>query len=218
MGTVRQSPPSSELKIFSDRLQKAIEFRKIDIAALAKDSEYKSDDINKMLKGMREPSMKKLILLANSLGCSVDYLLGLTPETKRATVATMADTNTFKSQPSEHGQTSGQISGNVEQIITALPKLLEFDIELISFIIKFLIEKREKRIAKFVDVVTGKSPKEVNSVNKTTISKEDNSFDDDDLWGDIEDDEFEDDDFGDDGFEDDNFEDDLEDEGDDFDE
>jgi transcriptional regulator with XRE-family HTH domain len=147
MGTVRQSPPSSELKIFSNRLQKAIEFKKIDIAVLAKNSEYKSDDINKMLMGMREPSMKKLILLANSLECSVDYLLGLTAEIKRATVVPTADTNTPLSlQPSECGQTSGQISDNVEQIIALLPKLLEFDVELIRFIMEFLIEKREKRL------------------------------------------------------------------------
>jgi transcriptional regulator with XRE-family HTH domain len=90
MGTARQSPPSPELKIFSDRLQEAMKFKKIDVAVLAKKSEYKPDDIHKMLSGMREPGLKKLILLANSLSCSVDFLLGLAPESQRADVVVEA--------------------------------------------------------------------------------------------------------------------------------
>jgi transcriptional regulator with XRE-family HTH domain len=211
MGIARQSPPSSELKIFADRLQKAIEFKKIDIAVLAESLEYKPDVIHRMLKGMREPSMRKLILLANSLGCSVDYLLGLTPEAKRATVVVTADTNAIELQPSERGPTSGQISGNVEQIVALLPKLLEFDVELIRFIIDFLIKKRKERLARLIGAVTAKSSEEIDSKSKEVRAESDINFAEEDFFT-MEDDDLEEDDFG----EDDDLEDEDEDE-DDFD-
>jgi transcriptional regulator with XRE-family HTH domain len=220
MGIARQSPPSAELIVFSDRLQKAIEFKKIDIEALAQDSEYKPDDINKMLKGMKEPGFKKLMLLANSLGCSVDYLLGLTPKPQRASVVVEVDTDAIKYHSGERGQTSGQISGNVERIVAMLPNLLEFDIELIKFIIGFLIEKRGERLTKLVGALTGKSSKEIESIPKETLPKSDDDladddFDEEDLWDIVEDDEFEDEDWEED---EDDFEIDDDDDDDDFDE
>jgi transcriptional regulator with XRE-family HTH domain len=216
MGIARQSPPSPELKIFSDRLQEAIKFKKIDTAVLAKESEYKPDDIHKLLTGMKEPGFKKLMLLANSLGCSVDYLLGLTPKPQRASVIVEADTDAIKHQPSERGQTSGQISGNVEPFVAMIPELLESDIELLMYLAGFLIERKEKRLAKFMGALTEKP----SSVPETVSPKANDDLSDDDLddsWDDIEDDEFEDDDLEEDDFgEDDDFEDEDEDE-DDFD-
>jgi hypothetical protein len=225
MGIARQSPPSPELKTFSGRLQKAIEFSKIDIAVLAKKAEYKIDDIHKMLTGMREPGMKKLTLLANSLGCSVDYLLGLTPEAKRATVVAMADTDTIKHQSSECGQTSGQISGKAEQFVAMMPELLESDIELFMCIAGFLIERKEKRLLRFVKAVTTESKKETEKAKSIEDSFreskdkagfddcnpdfDNDDFDEDELWDNVDDDfeeEFdEDEDFEDDDFEDDYF-------------
>lgn len=212
MGTARQSPPSQELKIFSDRLQKAIEFKKIDLGVLAKESEYKPDDIHKLLTGMREPGFKKLTLLANSLGCSVDYLLGLTPEARRAGVVE-PDVDVVNPQPIESGQTSGRLSNKAEQFIAMLPALMELDVELLTYIAGFLIERKEKRLSKFIDAVVAKPPKEDDSIpqisrptNKDSFSEDD--FDDaDDLWDDVEDDEFEDDDWEDDCFDDDDFDD-----------
>jgi transcriptional regulator with XRE-family HTH domain len=221
MGIARQSPPSAELVVFSDRLCKAIEFKKIDVAALAKDSEYKSEDIHKMLKGMKEPGLKKLTLLANSLGCSVDYLLGLGPTPQRASVVVEVDTDAIKHQPSERGQTSGQISGNVEQIIALLPKLFESDVELIRFIIEFFVEKRANRVSTFMNPLIRKPSKETESIPKETPSKSnddlaDDDFDEeDDLWDAIEDDELKDEDWEED---EDDLESDDEDDFDDFDE
>jgi transcriptional regulator with XRE-family HTH domain len=211
MGTSRQSPPSPELKIFSDRLQEAIKFKKIDIVVLAKESEYKPDDINKLLAGMKEPGFKKLILLANSLGCSVDYLLGITPRPQRASVVVEADTDAIKHQPNERGQTSGQCG----QFVAMIPKLLESDIELLMHLAGFLIERKEKRLAKFMGALTEKP----SSVLETVLPKKDDGLtgnDLDELWDDIEDDEFEDDDLEEDDFgEDDDFEDEDEDDFDD---
>jgi transcriptional regulator with XRE-family HTH domain len=215
MGVDRQSPPSPELKVFSDRLQKAMEFKKIDVAVLAKNLEYKPGDIHKMLAGMREPSLKKLMLLANSLGCSVDFLLGLTPEAKRASVVVEVDMDAKKPQLSERGQTSGQISGKVERFIAMMPELLESDVELLMYLAGFLIDRKGKMLAKIMGAVAEKPPKEAESLPQISHSKNnddlsDGDFDEeDDLWEDIEDDEFEDADFE---------EDDFEDEDDDFDE
>jgi hypothetical protein len=217
MGIPRQSPPSAELKIFSTRLQKAIEFKKIDIAVLAKNSEYKPIDIDKMLKGMREPCMKKLILLANSLECSVDYLLGLTPEAKRVTVAAMAGTNACKPQLSGHGQTSGQISGKLGPLAVMIPELLESDVELLAYTAGFLINRRKNNLASFAKAVAD-SPDKVRSgevvSSRPKIKNAPEDFDDyglDDIEFDdgLDDDDFdEDEDFEDDDFEDDDFEDD----------
>jgi transcriptional regulator with XRE-family HTH domain len=227
MGIARQSPPSSELMVFSDRLQKVIEFKKIDISDLAKNAEYKPDDIRKLLAGMREPSMKKLMLLADSLGCSADYLLGLTPEPQRASIVVESDTDAIKPQSSERGQTSGQISGNVEQFLAIIPELMDSDIELLMYIAGFLIERKEKRVTRIVDAVTAKSSKEAEALLRTSYIKNNDELDDDDfeededdgLWDGVEDDEFEDDDLEEDDFdEDDDFEDEYEDEDeDDFD-
>jgi transcriptional regulator with XRE-family HTH domain len=221
MGTVRQSPPSPELKVFSDRLRKAIEFKKIDIETLAKDLEYSPCDIRKMLEGMREPGMKKLILLADSLGCSVDYLLGLTLEARRATMVVEADTNALKPRSSEHGQTSGQISGKAGQLAAMLPDLLESDIDLLAHLAGFLIGRRKDSLAKFKKAVMGSPCKSGQPPAKDSVPKpkdetafDDDDDDDDDLFDDLDDDlddlddDFfdEDDSFEDDGFEDDDFE------------
>jgi transcriptional regulator with XRE-family HTH domain len=153
MGIARQSPPSPELKVFSDRIQKAIEFKKIDLAALAKDLDYKPEDIRRLLVGMREPSMKKLMLLANSLGCSVDYLLGLAPEARRADVVVEVDADAIKPPSSERGRTSGQISGKAGRLVAMASELPEFDVELLDRIAGFLIERKEKGLLKFVKIV-----------------------------------------------------------------
>jgi transcriptional regulator with XRE-family HTH domain len=204
MGVVRQSPPSPELKIFSERIKNAIAFKKINIVDLAKGSEYTLYDINKLLNGMREPSMKKLILLANTLGCSVDYLLGLTPEAKRASVVVQADTNALKSQSIEPGQTSGHISGKVAPFLAAVPKLLESDIELLLYIAGFLIERKEKGLARFMKAVNDKAKRcpgnenslksSVGKVSDDTGLDEDNLDVDDALWDGV-DDGFEDEEF-----------------------
>jgi transcriptional regulator with XRE-family HTH domain len=210
MGIARQSPPTSELKVFSDRLQRAIKFKKIDTATLAKNTEYKPEDIQRLLAGMREPSMKKLILIANALGCSVDYLLGLTPEPKRASVVIKADTDALNPQSSERGQTSGQISGKAEPLLAMVPELLESDVELLMYIAGFLIERKEKRWARIAEAMTSNPPKKSDPpLPKVSDSKDgddltDSDFEEDDLWDDVEfDDEFEDDDFEDDELEDD---------------
>jgi transcriptional regulator with XRE-family HTH domain len=201
MGTSRQTPPSKELKIFSDRLSKAIAFKKVELSVIAKNIGCAPADVKKMLSGMREPTMKKLIILANILGCSVDYLLGLTPEPQRASVVVEVDTNALKSQPSERGQTSGQISGKIEQFAAIMPELLESDVELLMYIAGFLIERKEERLSRIMDAMTSKPPKETDSLSKSSHSKNNNDEledddpgeEDDDLWDEIEDDEFEDD-------------------------
>jgi transcriptional regulator with XRE-family HTH domain len=214
MGIARQTPPTSELKVFSDRLQRAIKFKKIDTATLAKNTGYKPEDIQRLLAGMREPSMKKLILLANALGCSVDYLLGLAPEPKQASVVVEADTDALNPQSSERGQTSGQISGKSGSLLAMVPELLESDVELLMHIAGFLIERKEKRLARIAEAVTSNSPKKNDPpLPKVSDSRDDDDltdsdFEDDDLWDDDLDNEFEDDEFE---------EDELEDEDDDFD-
>jgi transcriptional regulator with XRE-family HTH domain len=220
MGVSRQSPPSPELKIFSDRLQKVIEFKKTDTAILAKSLDYKPDDIYKLLTGMREPSMKKLILLADLLGCSVDYLLGLTPEPQRASVVVEADTDALTSQSNEREQTSGQITGKEKPFLSMVSELPESDIELLMYIAGFLIERKEKRLSKIVSAI--KNVKEENdSTSRILSSKEDSGLeltdddlDEDSLWDDVEEDEFEDSDFED-SLEDENDDDDDDDEFDD---
>jgi hypothetical protein len=106
-----------------------------------------------MLTGMREPGFKKLILLANSLGCSVDYLLGLSSQPKRASVVVEADTEVIDRQSSKCEQTSGQISGKLEQFIAMLPELLEYDIELLMYLAGFFIEKKKKRLLNLAKAV-----------------------------------------------------------------
>jgi transcriptional regulator with XRE-family HTH domain len=206
MGVSRQSPPSPELKIFSDRLQKVIEFKKININVLAKNSEYKPVEIQKLLTGMREPSIKKLVLLASSLGCSVDYLLGLTPEPKRASVVVEVDTDALTSQLSERGQTSGQITGKEKPFLSMVSELPESDIELLMYIAGFLIERKEKRLSKIVSAMNAR--KENDSTLRITPSKNDDGLeltdddlDEDSLWDDVEEDEFEDDEYDEDDLE-----------------
>jgi transcriptional regulator with XRE-family HTH domain len=226
MGTARQSLPTPELETFSDRLQEAVKFKKIDISVLAKETEYKPDDIHKLLAGMREPGFKKLILLANALGCSVDYLLGLIPEPQRASIVIEADTDALNQQPGGRGQTSGQISGKKEQFIAMVPELMESDTELLTYLAGFLIERKEKRFTKLMEAVTARHPKEKRSDDIPQIlhsrkdsDLDDNNFDEeDDLWDDIEDDgedeEFEDNNFEE-GFEDEDEDDDFEEDFDD---
>jgi transcriptional regulator with XRE-family HTH domain len=219
MGIARQSPPSPELKIFSDRFREAIEFKKIDISVLAKEAEYKPDDIHKLLTGMREPGFKKLMLLANSLGCSVDYLLGLTPKPQRASIVVKADTEVLNPQPGERGQMSGQFSGVVGQFVAMVPELLESDVEILMCLAGFLIERRERRLAKLMEAVNNKSSREIGTIPKVSGSRDNEDFPNG-LDGEcIEfDDEFENDDEleDNDGFEDGDFEDENEDEDDDF--
>jgi transcriptional regulator with XRE-family HTH domain len=222
MGVARQSPPSPELKVFSDRLRKAIEFKKIDIEVLAKDSEYNPRDIHRLLAGMREPGMKKLMLLADSLGCSVDYLLGLTPEARRATIVIDVDTNALKPPSSEPGQTSGQISGKAGLFAAMLPDLMESDIDLLAHLAGFLIGRRKDSLARFKKAVMGASGKSGQLPMKDSIpkAKDETAFDDDDdddLFDDLDDDFFdEDDDFEDDAFEDDGFEEDDDDDDEEY--
>jgi transcriptional regulator with XRE-family HTH domain len=215
MGIARQSPPSPELKIFSDRLREAIEFKKIDISVLAKEAEYKPDDIHKLLTGMREPGFKKLMLLANSLGCSVDYLLGVTSRPKRASIVIEADTNALNPQPSERGQTLGQISDIVGQFVATVPELLESDVEILMCLAEFLIERRKKRLAKLMETVNARPSEKADIVPQVPRSKnsndpvDDDDFDEEDIEFDDEfEDEFEDDD---DDFEDEDEDEDFED-------
>jgi transcriptional regulator with XRE-family HTH domain len=215
MGIARQTPPSQELKNFASRLSKAIDLKKIELSVIAKKLGCAPVDVKKMLSGMREPTMKKLIVLANVLECSVDYLLGLTPEPQRASVVIEAGTNPGRPQSSQRGQTSGQIAGNAEQFAAIIPELLDSDTELLIYIAGFLIERKEKRLAKIAEAVTARTPKEVES---SSLPKSNSEFDEedfgeeDDLWDDVEDESFEDDDFEDGDFEgedDDDFEDDF---------
>lgn len=238
MGISRQSPPSAELKVFSERLREIIEFKKIEIAVLAKECGYKPDDVHRLLKGMREPGFKKLITLANSLGCSSDYLLGLTSKPQRADVVVEVDTNALKYQSSECGQTSGQISGKTERLAAVLPELPESDIDLLTHLAEFFIERKKTRLLKFVKTVIAE-PKERAEETKTIkgssnesksglddcvpISKDSDSNNEDDLWDGIDDiEEYEVDDGWDEDFDDDAFgidDDDLDDDifGEDFD-
>jgi transcriptional regulator with XRE-family HTH domain len=197
MGTVRKSPASPELKIFSDRFKKAIGFKKIDIAVLAKDSEYKPSYIQRLLTGKREPGMKKLILLANSLGCSVDYLLGLTTEARRATVVVEADTDAIKPRSSEHGQTSGQISGKAERLAAMIPELRDYNIELLTHIAEFIIEKRKQDLERLVEAITEEPKKDIEK-GKVGFDGRVPDSGEDDFEDDFDDDDFEDDDFDDD--------------------
>jgi transcriptional regulator with XRE-family HTH domain len=206
MGVSRQSPPSPELKIVSDRLQKVIEFKKIDINILAKNSEYKPVEIQKLLTGMREPSIKKLVLLASSLGCSVDYLLGLTPEPKRASVVVEVDTDALTSQLSERGQTSGQITGKEKLFLSMVSELPESDIELLMYIAGFLIERKEKRLSKIVSAMNARKENDSTliitpSKNDDGLELTDDDLDEDSLWDDVEEDEFEDDEYDEDDLE-----------------
>jgi transcriptional regulator with XRE-family HTH domain len=198
MGTFRQLPPSTELKVFSARIHKAIEFNKISIEVLAKNLNYKPDDIHRLLIGMREPGIKKLILLANSLGCSVDYLLGITPMPQRPTVVVNVDTDTLKPQLSGRERTSGQITGKEKPFLSMLSELPESDIELLMYIAGFLIERKEKGLDKILSTMNTKNKND--SVSGTPISPSNNKptdddFDEDSLWDGVEDDEFDDDDF-----------------------
>jgi transcriptional regulator with XRE-family HTH domain len=202
MGTPRQSPPSPELKIFSDRLQKALEFKKVDLAALAKRLGYKPDDIRRLLAGMREPSLKRLALLANSLDCSVDYLLGLAPKPQREGVVVEANADAIKPQSSECERTSGQISGKAERLSAMAHELFESDVELLMHIARFLIERKEKGLSRFVKVVrqikkererakaienSGKEAKGKVGVDDYSPDLDDDGLDEDELWGDDDD-------------------------------
>lgn len=193
MGTARQTPPSSELKTFSSRMSKAIAFQKMDIPEVAKKLGVAPADIKKMLTGMREPSMKKLIILAKTLDCSVDYLLGLTSEMKHVCVVASADTNAISHKSVERGQTSGQKTGKIDMFISMIPELLEADVDLLAYLAGFLISREKKNMENFVKQAVKKPDK---------IDLVDDDFDDfDDLADDVND--WEDDEFDDDGLDDD---------------
>jgi transcriptional regulator with XRE-family HTH domain len=202
------------LKIFSDRLNKAIAFKKIDVSVIAKNLGIAPSDVKKMVAGMREPSMRKLIILANTLGCSVDYLLGLMQEPERADVVILADTEAIKPSPVERGQTSGQNWGEFIAMISELP---ETDVELLMHLAGFLIVRKGKSISGISTELTALSDKAkqepekpfVKSGNKKAATDfddfddiDDDIYEEDDIWDEdadeYEDDEYEDEDFDDD--------------------
>jgi transcriptional regulator with XRE-family HTH domain len=214
MGVARQSSPSPELKTFSARLKKAIAFKKQSREVIAKEAGYTLADFERLLKGMREPGFKKLILLANSLGCSVDYLLGLTPEAKQASIVINADTEALRAESIK--------SDKVKQFLALVPELLEVDIELLAYIAGFLIERKEKGLKKLIETVAAAPKKRGRKAGSTAKPakevapkpKGNADFEDEEDF-DPEDEDFEDeDDFDDDIFDD---EDDFDDEPDDFD-
>jgi transcriptional regulator with XRE-family HTH domain len=186
MGTPRQSQPGPELLIFGERLTKAIEFKKIDISVFAKELNCAPSDIKKMMGGMREPTMTKMIRIANILGCSVDYLLGLTPEAKRASLVVTADTGLLKPQRAGPVQASGQIPDKAGRFIALVSELLETDIDLLMYIAGFLIERKEKgllRLAEAINVEAKEDTKKSFSTGKPKVPEFDADFDeDDDLW------------------------------------
>jgi transcriptional regulator with XRE-family HTH domain len=212
MGAQRQSPPSPELKVFGNRLAKAAELKKIDISVLAKELNCAPADIKKMMSGMRELTMTKMMRVSNILGCSVDYLLGLTPEAKRASLVVTADTGLLKPESSEPVQTSGRIPGKFGQFMMMVSGLLETDIDLLMYIAGFLIERKEKgllRLAKAINEGAKEDTKESRSVRvsagKSKVSdsdeESDDDFEDDDLFDGVEDEDdggYEDDDIFDD--------------------
>jgi hypothetical protein len=213
MGTARQKPPSPELKTFASRLNKAIALKKIDLAVIAKKLNCAPADVKKMTIGMREPSMKRLIALANAIECSVDYLLGLTPEANCASVAVTADTNAVKPNPVERAPTPGRVSDKVDLFIGMLPELLEADVDLLAYLAGFLISRKRNNLANLAKAVIGASAKERRVVKSPTVEvslskpKDEVDFDDEDLFNDA--DNFEDEEFDDD-FEDDFLDDEFE--------
>ena len=64
-------------KIFSKRLSDLIEEKNINKNTLAKKLEISYQQLNHYLNNQSYPSAKRLILLANYLNISLDYLLGL---------------------------------------------------------------------------------------------------------------------------------------------
>jgi DNA-binding helix-turn-helix protein len=137
MGGARKSPPSTELKTFSDRLQKVITLKKVDAKVLAKKLQCSPSDMQKILAGMREPSMKKLIVIAGALGCSVDYLLGLSD-------GLGSDSNDVISQKPQIAKNSA-VS---EPFFQIFPKLLDSDIELLTNMAQFIVDRRAKKMKK----------------------------------------------------------------------
>jgi transcriptional regulator with XRE-family HTH domain len=226
MGGQRYLPPGPELKTFSKRLRAVMKFKKIDAASLAKATGYAVADINRLLAGMREPSLKKLILLANSLKCSVDYLLGLADEALRVSDAVITDTDAIKPELVKRGQASGQreqISGDAKQLAAGLSELPKSDVELLLRIAGFLIERRKKGMLELVKAITAAPQKDAapeketsaEKVNGKAVSDDfdsyvphddiefDDGLDDDDYYDDNYDDDGDDDDYDDDNCDDD---------------
>lgn len=207
MGTSRKTPPSPELKVFASRLSNAIALKKTNIQATAKKLGCAPADLKKMTLGMREPAMKRLIALADTLGCPADYLLGLTPEAERASVAAAG------SRPAERARMSGRASDKLGGLIAMLPELLDADIELLAYMAGFLIDRRKNNLENFIKAVAGapdtpKQPFAGTSPVKVSASRprdesaaDEEPFDDLDGLDDL--DNLDDDDFDDDGFEDD---------------
>lgn len=137
MGGARKSPPSAELQTFSGRLQKVIALKKVDMKVLAKKLQCSPSDTQKILAGMREPSMKKLIVIAGTLGCSVDYLLGLSDGLGSDSNSTISQ----KSQAVKHNAVS-------ESFFQIFPKLLDSDIELLINTAQFIVDRRAKKMKK----------------------------------------------------------------------
>jgi transcriptional regulator with XRE-family HTH domain len=190
MGKKRQTPPTPQLKVLAERLEKSMAFKGINNATLAKETGYSPSDITSLLKGMREPSMNKLISMAEILGCSVDYLFGLTPESKRATIAVTADTR----------QLSRMTSNKHNQLTALIPELVESDVELLTHITCFLIERKEKGLQKLASAISSTPPRQDKAL-ANDIRVDDNPFEDDFIEDDFDDESFDNIDDG--GYEDD---------------
>ena len=65
------------MSIFSERLNKTMEYKNISQNKLAQTSHVSQSLINKFCLGTREPSMQPLVSLCKYLHESSDYLLGL---------------------------------------------------------------------------------------------------------------------------------------------
>jgi transcriptional regulator with XRE-family HTH domain len=221
MGRQRFLPPGPELELFSERLRTAMTFKNIGAASLAKDAGYEVSDINRLLAGMREPGMKKLILLAKSLECSADYLLGLADEPQRASAAAMTDADAIKPESAERGQTSGQrgqISGGAKQLAAGLSELPKSDVKLLLRITEFLIERRKEGMLKLVRAITADTKEEVSPEKAVSAEKTNSKADSDDFDGYSPNDDIEfndglddDDDYDDDNYDDDDDDDDYDD-------
>jgi hypothetical protein len=138
---------------------------------------------------MREPSMKKLIVLSESLGCSVDYLLGLTPDMQRASLVVGADTSSISSKSSEPVRTSAAVSGKRGQLADMLSELMDSDIELLTHIASFLTERKEKGLKKLMSAIGNRSSSKRNPEDDFFETfADDDDFDDYDDDNDFDDD------------------------------
>lgn len=78
-----------DVKKFSERLSHCMEQRRVNGAELSALSGVTAAAISRYLNGLRTPTVENIILLADALNVSVDYLLGLhdVPDDKTLTAA-----------------------------------------------------------------------------------------------------------------------------------